>query len=461
MEQNMLAQHWDKKLERGRLDEQIAGSFHTLEEVAGAYQIDYPTAADIVGLQRMHECALYRERLEMAAHKFRDRVQAIRDRESVLIVADNDEDGIAAAAIVYSLISHLNPGRERYVLWSSESLRSKAVLDIFRSSDGSRPPIKHVFVLDRTFPTTEPGQSIVAEIVKDCAVTIVDDHDSHLEPPDRPRPRSGSETNKSIKNPWDLGILYISPRSLDSKIPSSEFPSSMMLKEIAHELVPEDPLLRRIDWLAAIGSFLDVDLDKRREWLLFYHLFNSDDLVEAARAVRTVTRVGGFEKVVKAVVGIREPEALETNETWQELMAAFWEIKRRVDFLVHRIVEENREKPVVSHFFTEEEIRSPTKFAGDDLGHLDIYHWLSEELRLHEDFESKSIILAQVVHDPELGISLGVRIRSPRGVDLRNAGLRECFKTGGLRNTAITRISRDPSVTPQMQFEELLQDMTI
>lgn len=461
MEQNMLAQHWDKELERARLDEYIASTYQTLTEVAAAYRVDYPTAADIIGLQRMHDCALYKERLEIAARKFNERIQAIKEGESVLIMADNDEDGVASAAIVYSLIASLNRGKERYVVWSNESLRSKAVLDIVNDTKKKQPPIKHVFVLDRTFPATEPGQSIIATLVKGRAVTIVDDHDSHLEPPDRSALAPVLETDRSIKNPWDLGILYVSPRTLDSKIPSSEFPSSMMLKEIAQELLPNDPVLRRINWLAAIGSFLDADLDKRREWLLFYHQFNSDELVEASRAVRTVTRVGGFENVVKAVAGIREPEALETNETWQELVAAFWDIKRRVDFLVHRIVEENRGKRVVSHFLTEEEIKSPTNFAGDHLGRLDLYHWLSEELRHHEDFENKSIILGQVVHSLELGTTLGVRIRSPRGVDLGHAILPEYFKSGGLPNTAITRIPLDPSVTPETQFEKLVKDMTV
>jgi hypothetical protein len=127
--------------------------------------------------------------------------------------------------------------------------------------------------------------------------------------------------------------------------------------------------------------------------------------------------------------------------------------------LVERIVLENRGRAFASHFFTEDEVASPTPIAGNENNELDFYHWISEHLTQRGDWSEKPIIVGQVVTDFRGCRCLGVRIRSPRGVDLMKAGLPEYFTTGGLPNTAIARIPLESAQTPQQAFQSIVDEI--
>jgi len=87
---------------------------------------------------------------------------------------------------------------------------------------------------------------------------------------------------------------------------------------------------------------------------------------------------------------------------------------------------------------------------------LDFYHWISEHLTQRGDWSEKPIIVGQVVTDFRGRRCLGVRIRSPRGVDLMKTGLPEYFTTGGLPNTAIARIPLESTQAPQQVFQNIV-----
>ncbi|MDO8944417.1 MAG: hypothetical protein Q7U75_14645, partial [Desulfobacterales bacterium] len=220
--------------------------------------------------------------------------------------------------------------------------------------------------------------------------------------------------------------------------------------------VADQSLLNRIAWQAAVGCCLDASGKDRTDWLLFYSRFNTDRTIEAARAVRMVTRTRGYQSAINALVGVERPEQLETHESWQRFLAEYRTLNERVLVLVERIVSENRGRPYAAHFFTHDEIASPTPIAGDDRNELDFYHWISENLTQHGDLAERPIIVAQVVRDLEGRNCLGVRIRSPRGVDLMKAGLPEAFATGGLPNTAIARLPLAGEANPQQTFFDLV-----
>jgi hypothetical protein len=57
---------------------------------------------------------------------------------------------------------------------------------------------------------------------------------------------------------------------------------------------------------------------------------------------------------------------------------------------------------------------------------------------------------------PRVKGEMGMRIRSPRGVDLMKAGLPEYFTTGGLHNTAIARIPLESTQVPQQVFQNIV-----
>jgi hypothetical protein len=210
-----------------------------------------------------------------------------------------------------------------------------------------------------------------------------------------------------------------------------------------------------------VGSYLDTPVEMRGEWLLFYSQFNPDKLLEAARAIRMVTRTGGFLNSILALVGVLHPDRLETNESWEKFMAEYRALEERVQVLVEKIVLENRRRPITSHFFSHDETHSPTPIAGNALNELDFYHWISEHLTKRGTLAEKPIIVGQVVQDFEGRQCLGIRIRSPRGVELMEAGLPECFTTGGLPNTAVARIPVDKSITPEQQFYQLVDHIWI
>ena len=77
-------------------------------------------------------------------------------------------------------------------------------------------------------------------------------------------------------------------------------------------------------------------------------------------------------------------------------MAAYRILNERVQVLVERIVLENRGRAFASHFFTLDEVASPTPIAGNENNELDFYHWISEHLTQRGDWSEKPIIVGQV-----------------------------------------------------------------
>jgi len=225
---------------------------------------------------------------------------------------------------------------------------------------------------------------------------------------------------------------------------------------VASVSVSDERVLNQIAWQAAVGCCLDAPGEPRSEWLLFYSRFNPDRTVEAARAVRMVTRARGYRNAIQALVSVERPEQLETHESWGRFVAEYHTLNERAQVLVERIVSENRGRPYAAHFFTRDEVASPTPIAGDELGELDFYHWISEPLTQRGDLAERPIIVGQVVPDPHQGPCLGVRIRSPRGVDLMQAGLPREFARAGLPHTAIARIPLGSEAVPHQAFTRLV-----
>jgi hypothetical protein len=215
-------------------------------------------------------------------------------------------------------------------------------------------------------------------------------------------------------------------------------------------------VLHQIAWQAAVGCCLDAAIETTSEWRLFYSRFNPDRTLEAARALRMITRANGYLQSVHALLGVDRPDQLETQEVWGRCMAAYRILNERVLVLVEKIVLENRGRAFASHFFTLDEVASPTPIAGNENNELDFYHWISEHLTQRGDWSEKPIIVGQVVTDFRGRRCLGVRIRSPRGVDLMRAGLPEYFTTGGLINTAIARIPLESTQPPQQAFQNIV-----
>jgi len=450
MLQNSTGQFWERQIEEENLYRQINRGFEDAWTVAHEYNVDLATASDILALRRMHDLAIYRERLGQLAGQFADRIRSIAPNERVLVLSDNDEDGVASAAILQGLIAHLCPGAEKRIRHLNESFRSKVVPDMVRQSQATPTPLRHIFALDRAFPTGEPGRSHLVQVSSGCRITFVNNHalsETFLEdPPD------GSDR----VTPAKLDALYISPQTLKSPLSLDEYPTAMVLGELASVLIDDEGLLNKIAWQTAVGCCLDASGQDRAEWLLFYSRFNTDRTVEAARAVRMITRTRGYLGAINALAGIERPEQLETHESWQRFLAEYRTLNERVQILTERIVSENRGRPYTAHFFTHDEVASPTPVSGDDRNELDFYHWISEVLIRRGDLAERPIIVAQVVHDSENRECLGVRIRSPRGVNLMAAGLPGAFTSGGLPHTAIARLPLDGKASPQQAFFDLV-----
>jgi hypothetical protein len=175
--------------------------------------------------------------------------------------------------------------------------------------------------------------------------------------------------------------------------------------------------------------------------------------------VRLVTRAGGFLNAVQALAGVDEPEHLETNETWKHFLTEYRLLHERIQLLVDKVVVENRSRPFTAHFFTEEEVASPTPVAGDAHNALDLYSWFSEHLTQRGNLAEKPIIVGQLVRPKPDHTCLGIRIRSPKGVDLMEAGLPAEFGTGGLPNTAVAQIPLEPGIDPAQQFDRLIHQI--
>ena len=321
--------------------------------------------------------------------------------------------------------------------------------------------MRHVFALDRAFPIDEPGRTFVTQVANRCRVTLVNNHElpaSLIEQEPFAAAQAGTGCNL---NPAALGILHISPQTLKSIVPADQFPTAMILKEIAALLISDERVLNQIAWQAAVGCCLDAAIETTSEWRLFYSRFNTDRTLEAARALRMITRAGGYLQSVHALLGVDRPDQLETHEVWERCMAAYRILNERVQVLVERIASENRGREFASHFFTLDEVTSPTTIAENENNELDFYHWISEHLTKRGDWWEKPIIVGQVVMDVSGRRCLGMRIRSPRGVDLMKAGLPGYFTTGGLPNTAIARIALESTQVPQQVFQNIVDSIWI
>jgi glutamate dehydrogenase/leucine dehydrogenase len=456
MLQNSLGQVWDRQLEEDNLYQQLERSYEAVWAVTERYDLDLATASDILALQRMHDLAIYREHLENLSAQLAERIRSIRAGERVLIISDNDEDGAASAAIMHRMITCHNPGVEDRIIHLNESFRSPIVPDLIQQMQDTDMPVRHVFALDRAFPIDEPGRTYVARVADRCRVTLINNHE--LPAPlleQEPCAAAEADAGRNLK-PAALGILHISPQTLKSILPADQFPTAMILKDIATLLIRDEQVLHQIAWQAAVGCCLDAAIETTSEWRLFYSRFNPDRTLEAARALRMITRANGYLQSVHALLGVDRPDQLETNEVWERCMAAYRILNERVQVLVERIASENRGRAFASHFFTLDEVASPTPVAGNENNELDFYHWISEHLTQRGDWSEKPIIVGQVVTDFRGRRCLGVRIRSPRGVDLMKTGLPEYFTTGGLPNTAIARIPLESTQAPQQVFQNIV-----
>ena len=134
MLQNSLGQVWDRRLEEENLYRQIERSYEAVWAVTKRYDLDLATASDILALERMHHLAIYREHLETLSAQLAERIRSIGTSERVLIISDNDEDGVASAAIMHRMITYLNPGAGDRIIHLNESFRSPVVPDFIEQT---------------------------------------------------------------------------------------------------------------------------------------------------------------------------------------------------------------------------------------------------------------------------------------------------------------------------------------
>jgi glutamate dehydrogenase/leucine dehydrogenase len=130
MLQNSYGEQWEHRLEDITIREQIGKSYEAILKIAKKYGVDIATSSDILALKRIFALAVYRENLEAASCRLQEQIQAVKDGEVILIASDDDEDGVASAAILRNLIAKLNPGRESQILYLSASLRSNTILSM-------------------------------------------------------------------------------------------------------------------------------------------------------------------------------------------------------------------------------------------------------------------------------------------------------------------------------------------
>ncbi|HEY5910181.1 MAG TPA: hypothetical protein VJA21_06205, partial [Verrucomicrobiae bacterium] len=397
----------------------------------------------------------YRRELKKHARALAGRIRLAGPADGVLVVVDDDEDGAASGAILRGMFERVNLPASRRLTFINESFRTEGVLKYIQQRARSKEPVRQVFVLDRSYPLMPLGQRVLASVASQCRVTFINNHDLPAELVE-PRRHGVGLGEVADPRPSDLGVLLISPQTLRSTVPARQFPTAMILKELAHLLFPDDRGLAQLNWQAAAGSILDTAELTANPWLLFYAQFNPDKILEAGRALRTMTRAGGFLAAIHALAGVSRPDQLETNEAWGRFMAAHMHLEERVQVLVEKIILENRRKPLTVHFFTHDETASPTALAGNARSELELYHWISERLTRHGDLAEQPIIVGQMLHDAEGAAFLGVRIRSPRGVELMKAGLPERFESGGLPHTAVAKIPLADGAQPKQVFEDLV-----
>jgi glutamate dehydrogenase/leucine dehydrogenase len=457
MLQNSYGEQWERRLEEITLRQQIEKSHEAILKVAKKYGVDIATASDILALKRIFALAVYRENLVAASRRLREQILAVENEEVILIASDDDEDGVASAAILRGLIAKLNPGKESRILYLSASLRSNAILEVMDKQAEAGMSVKRLFVLDRAFPLNESGQQVATEIAKRCSITMINNHDLPIHLLNRINRGLSKVKTTGIKSPSDLKILLITPQTLKATVSARHFSTALVLKEIAHQLLADPHALNRIDWQAGVGSCLDISPETSDEWLLFYAQFNHDQMMEAARAVRMVARAHGFMSAIHAIEGVERPDQLETNKSWKDFMGTYKLLAERIQLLVEKIVMENIGRRYVSHWFTPQEVESPMPTVGEQTRFLDLYPWISEHLTKCSDFSEKPIIVGQVMGDGFGKKYLGVRIRCPHDVELMEVGLPEDFRTGGLSNTAVASVPLDDSMPPEQQFRSLVE----
>lgn len=451
MIQNSSGQNWDRSLEANRLHQQLTRSFDAVLTLSERHSVDMPTASDILALERMHALAIYREELVKAAEVLAKRLREVAAGEAVLIASDNDEDGVASAAMLTSLLAAFTPGAEIGVRHLDASLRSDAIISQVRAAAGSAKPIRHVFVLDRALALKQGGPARIAELLKLVHLTIVNNNwvtQQELQ--------SVQGDPEWMDQPGRPGLVFISPQTLKAAGRAREFSTALTLRELAHHMVEDPATLAQLDWQAAVASCLDIPEEPSNEWVWFFAQFNPDRMLEAAKALRMVTRAGGFHNAVEALTSVKLPEHLESHPGWKQFIEQYFLLHDRVQVLVDKIVVENRARPYTAHFFTKDEVSSPTPVAGDAANQLDLYHWISEHLSRRGNLGEKPIIVGQLVSDSSVPKAMGVRIRSPRGVDLMEVGLPPEFHTAGLPNTAIATLPLPPNSSPEQEFQNLV-----
>jgi hypothetical protein len=456
MLQNSAGQNWSRDLEERNLYAQLSRSFDAAFAASVQFNVDLPTASDIVALQRMHALAIYRERLEHAALALRERILGIGPDDRVLIVSDDDEDGVASAAIVHTLITHLNPGPGSRIRLLNSSPREERFALQARSLVNGAPP-RHIFVLDRALPWNGPARERLDELAREAQLTVIN---NPVMPEEVFEQCGAAALVPAPGNTWDSSqMLFISPQTLRSKRSVHESSTALILRELAIELNVGPSVINRVNWQAAVGTCLDAPHEPSSQWVWFFTQFNPDRTLEAAHAVRLITRAGGFHNAVQALVDIQQPEHLEAHPAWQQFLSEFRLLSERVQVLVEKIIVENRGRAFVSHLFTSNEVSSPTAVAGNESNELELYAWISEELTRRGNLSQVPIIVGQVIAQAAGGRALAVRIRSPRGVQLLNNGLPEAFCSGGLPNTAVATIALDDQCTPERQFERLVEQI--
>ena len=460
MLQNSAGQQWDRALESETLSQQIELSFDAINKTAKKHGVDIAVASDILALDRMRARAVYRNCLQAAARKLRQEIEAISDQETVMIVSDDDDDGVASAAILRRLMTAFRPGLESRLIYFNESLRSRTILDAVESYQAAGTPIRRIFVLDRSFPLTQSGQQCVAELAQRCQLTIINNHalPAHLLN-GAPGKTTRAQKTGPLRSPSELGIWLLTPQTLQATIPPRYFTTALLLRELALTMLPDSPDRQCLDWIAAVGSCLDVPPEVSTAWQLFYAPFNTDDLFEAARALRMVARAYGFMNALQALEGLKHPDMLETHKPWQEFLTLYKVLAERVQLLVEKIIMENAGRPYIAHFFTAAEVATPISPPGTTTRCLDLYPWISEILTTRPGLADKPIIVGQVVRDLLKRPFLGVRIRSPRDVELLENGLPDCFYSGGLPNTALAKIPLAESASPEQQFQALVDSI--
>lgn len=449
MLQNSAGQNWERALEETQLHQQLTRSFDQVMKIAEQHDLDLPGASDVLALRRMHELALFRSELQTASAKLRERLVSIPRGDTVLVVSDDDEDGVASAAIMHAMIQELAP-QAGPVEFMNESLRSDAMLERLQESEAGGKTIRHVFVLDRAIPVNPRGQERLQKLGARAQVSIINNNWVTPEMLKKGNPRQWCS---------EFGILFISPQTLNATGQAKEFSTALTLRELSRHMLTKEHVLQRIDWHAAVATCLDMPDEASIEWVWFFTQFNPDRTLDAARAVRLVTRAGGFLNAVHALIGVTRPDQLETLPTWKQFLSEYDLLHERILLLVDKIVVENRSRPYTSHFFTPEEVASPTPVAGNAANELDLYHWISEHLTRRGNLAEKPIIVGQFLPTGHGQPCLGVRIRSPRGVDLMEARLPEEFVTGGLPNTAIARLPIPDGAQPEQVFQELVDNI--